>query len=156
MNYIERNPLPSCCEACLETSVEHCFPCVHFSERYEIENALLFELEARDRLIRKLLRVNSELDYDILLWKPAEKRPAELSYVLIREFDEDLGLVCSAASYEKGRFWYYYPNTSKSPVEEQTLVGWCYFPYDVHLEGQAEPATKSFFEKLRKLMEEKD
>ena len=156
MNYIEKNPLPLCCKECLETNVETCFRCVHFSEKYEMEYALLHELETRDRLIRKLLRVNSDLDYDILFWKPAEKRPAELSYVIIREFDEDLGMTCSTASYEKGRFWYFYPGASAAPVEENTLIGWCYFPYDLHRDGQAEPATKSVFDKLRSLMEDKN
>lgn len=135
MNYIEKEPLPLCCKDCRETDTETCIHCVHFSERYEIENSILYELETRDRLIRKLLRVNSELDYDILLWKPVEKRPAEFSYILIREFDEELGLICSAASYEKGQFWYFYPDAPTTPVQEEKLIGWCYFPYDTHTEN---------------------
>jgi len=132
MEYRERNTIPHCCKVCGETREALCFICEHFHEKYELADERLVLQRVRQRLLRKLLNVNSELDYYIIRWKSVNKRPQNFSYLLIMELDEELGTISSAASYEKGKFWYMGGSMNEVPVDERKILGWDYLPYDEH------------------------
>lgn len=149
MEYKERNQLPPHCKACGETSEAMCFICDHFHEKYALADEKLVIDRARRRLMRKLLQVESDLDYYVLRWKPVTQRPADYSYVIIEELDDELGMISCAASYENNRFWYFNNGIGATPVEEEQIMGWDYFPYDSHEnEKKANEALKGFFGNL--------
>lgn len=139
MEYIEKNPLSEECAECQErkkedaqrlTSTEHCHNCEEF-ERYEIINMNELENKVKRYHLRKILQVKSDEDFSILIWKkPQRERPREESYVLIKFKDEVAGITTSNAAYERGKFWYFYPQGGGGEINEKVILGWDYYPYN--------------------------
>lgn len=154
MNYIEKHPQPQCCRDCPEGSVEICFHCGHFQDRFEILDADLAEEQLRRSLLRKLLKVERDEEYSIIRWKPVSHRPVNATYVLLKEWDEEFGVVCWLAAYEKNHFWYFDYGESKQPVNEQTILGWAYLPYEDHLDEEKEKAFDAFMSRMGKAIQD--
>lgn len=81
---------------------------------------------------REIPALENGEDYFVIRWKPVSKRPANCSYALLKERDEELGVLCSFVSYEDGQFWYF-GGDADTPVDESRILGWDYLPYDHHL-----------------------
>ena len=153
MEYRQRNQLPPFCKSCGETSEAMCFICEHFHEKYVLADEKQIIDRTRRHLLRKLLQVDSELDYYVIRWKPVTQRPANYSYVLIEELDDEIGTFSCAASYEKDKFWYFNNGSGDIPVDETRIVGWDYFPYDRHeKEEHAEEVLDAIFGNLKQFI----
>ena len=86
----------------------------------------LFKLEQ----IRKLLGISTQGGFSVIRWNsPKRASPDDASYVLIKQFEQDIGFVCSFASYEKRQFWDLL-SMSDTPIDRETVVAWAYLPYD--------------------------
>ena len=68
-------------------------------------------------------------DFSILVWKPATIRPEEASYVLIKQWEDDYGFVCSSACYENGKFRFFYDDKDNLEIEDDSIKGWDYYPF---------------------------
>ena len=68
-------------------------------------------------------------DCSVLVWKPVTQRPREGSYVLLK-CREDGELFSCDGSYEQGAFWYRYDQMTHRKIEEGTILGWDYYPYN--------------------------
>lgn len=157
MNYIKIHPQPQCCEECPEMSVEICFHCEHFQEKFAVLDSELAEEHLRRNLLRKLLKVERDEDYSVLYWKPVTQRPVNATYVLLKERDPEFGVMSSLASYEKNRFWYFGDWADKDPVNESRILGWDYLPYDDHLNEKEEKLFDAFLTQMgRAIREEMD
>lgn len=66
----------------------------------------------------------------IITWRPISQRPEDGSYILLKCLDESGQVVCESASYEKGNFLYIYDRTTWGEVNEDTILGWAYYPFD--------------------------
>jgi len=152
MNYIERHPKPQCCIECPEISVEICFHCEHFREKFVVQDSELAEERMRRRMLRTLLKVECDEDYSIIRWKPITHRPVNATYVLLKERDEEFGVVTWLATYEKDKFWYFDYEKPESPVDESGILGWDYLPYEEHLDEEKEKAFDAFMKRMGKLV----
>lgn len=162
MEYIERNPLPlpqkyTECQTRKKsdaqgiTSIEYCHNCKEF-KRYEIVNMNELEKKLKRYRLRKILEVKSDEDFSILIWKkPQEERPREESYVLIKFKDEVAGTTTSNAAYEKGKFWYFYPQGGSGEINEKVILGWDYYPYN---EEFSQEMTKEEIKELDEVLRE--
>lgn len=74
--------------------------------------------------------------FSIVLWTdPRKSLPEEGSYLMVKERDLELGIVCSEAAFEHGAFWYIVPSSAK-PIPPQNILAWAYMPYDERVQGQ--------------------
>ena len=154
MNYIEKHPKPQCCRDCPEGSVEICFHCEHFREKFVVLDSELAEEQLRRQVLRKLLKVERDEDYSVIRWKSVSHRPVNATYVLLKERDEEFGVVCWLAAYEKNKFWYFDYEKPKDSVNESNILGWDYLPYEDHLNEEAEKAFDSFMTQMGKVIGE--
>lgn len=82
--------------------------------------------------IRQLLGLPDADGFTVIQWNPTAVRPAEASYVVLRQRDDELGCLFAGAAYEHGRFWYLDPALA-APIEEDEILGWSYPPFDERL-----------------------
>ena len=106
----------------------------------------------RRKLLRKLLKVARDDDYSILRWRPATKRPVENTYVLLKEWDEEFGVISSFGCYEGRKFWYFSSVKPDRPVDESRILGWDYLPYDDHPNEEEEKLMEVYLRKMGRLM----
>lgn len=154
MNYIEKHPKPQCCKVCPEMSVEVCFHCEHLRERFEVLDSELAEEQLRRYLLRKLLKVETDEDYFVLRWKPVTHRPVNNTYVLLKERDEEFGVMSCVGCYEKDQFWYFGDGDTSDSVPENRILGWDYLPYDDHLNENEEKLLDAFLKRMGKAIRE--
>lgn len=132
MRYKERIPRPTVCENCPEWSIEACWDCEHIRQRYEIDDGdWEHEQQVRQKL-RKLLEVDREEQYHILRWKPYHVPPVEDTHVLVLQCDTEFGHWCLPGLYRGGVFWCCDGGAPIDELEESTIIGWDYFPYEEH------------------------
>ena len=154
MNYIEKRPRPQCCRECPEGSVEICFHCAHFREKFEVSDSELAEEKRRRQQLRTLLNVERDEDYSIIRWKPVSHRPVNATYVLLKERDEEFGVTCWLATYERNRFRYFDYGDSKEAVDESRVLGWDYLPYEDHLNEDEEKAFDAYLNNMGRAIRE--
>lgn len=82
--------------------------------------------------IQQLLGLPSADGFTIIQWNPTVVRPAEASYVILKQRIAELGNFFAEASYEDGRFWNLAPHLTQ-PIEEAEILGWSYPPFDERL-----------------------
>lgn len=163
MEYIEKKTLPQKCTECKArkkaeaegiTSIEYCYHCGHEFERYELVDMNEFEENVKRYRLRKILGVKSNDDFSILIWKkPSEERPREESYVLIKYTDDVVGVTTSNAAYEKGKFWYFYPQGEGGEINEKVILGWDYYPYNEDFrQKMTDEELKAIDEFLREML----
>ena len=78
--------------------------------------------------IQQLLGLPSADGFTIIQWNPTVVRPAEASYVILKQRIAELGNFFAEASYEDGRFWNLAPHLTQ-PIEEAEILGWSYPPF---------------------------
>ena len=155
MNYIAKHPQPQCCKDCPEISVEICFHCEHFREKFEVLDSEYAEEQLRRQLLRKLLKVERDEDYFVVRWKPISCRPVNATYVLLKERDDEFGVVTWLANYENERFSYYGGGAYSDEVDESKILGWDYLPYDEHWDRATDERFEAFMKNMGKLIREK-
>ena len=80
--------------------------------------------------IRKILSLSCQGEFSIIRWySPERVSPGNASYVLVKQYEHNIGFVCSFASYERHQFWDFF-SQSEFPINRATIVGWAYLPYD--------------------------
>ena len=80
--------------------------------------------------IRKILSLPSLREFSVICWNPpCQISPDDASYVLVKQFEQGIGFVCSFASYERKQFWDLLSMTDV-PIDKKTIIAWAYLPYD--------------------------
>ncbi len=132
MRYKEHNPRPKVCENCPECSIKACLDCEHFQQRYEIDELDWLNEAEHLRILRSLLEVDREEEYHIIRWKPCNCPPVEDNPILLLICDETFGHYCTAGYCRKQIFWLNGCDEQWEAIEEESIRGWDYFPYDEH------------------------
>lgn len=92
----------------------------------------------------KLKQILGVDDFSILIWKhPQKTRPREASYIILKYRDDCGDTISTEAAYEKGKFWYFYPDGSSGEINEKVILGWDYFPYNEELPQVSKEETES-------------
>lgn len=80
--------------------------------------------------IRKILELPHHRSFSIVRWyTPAEARPIEATYIIVKLYEPGIGFICADASYEHGRFWELDPSRAK-PLKTACVLAWSYPPFD--------------------------
>ena len=80
--------------------------------------------------IRKILNLSSQSEFSVIRWNSPNRVPPEnASYVMIKQYERGIGVVCSFASYEKQHFWDLL-SRSDVPIHRESVIAWAYPPYD--------------------------
>ena len=146
MRYKERHTRPDVCENCPEWSIKACLDCEHIRQRYEIDDLDWLNEVERLRLLRDLLEVEREEQYHVLRWKPCSRLPVEETNVLVLQCDAEFGHYCTPAYIRGGLFWYCEGGAPVDVMEEATIIGWDYYPYEEHPDAYLE---KLIFERVK-------
>ncbi len=71
-------------------------------------------------------------DQSLITWTKPDRRPEEASYVLVKCVNESGQVCCEACAYEGGKFIYIYDRDTWGELNEDLILGWSYYPYDIH------------------------
>lgn len=91
--------------------------------------------------IRKILNLSFQKEFSVIRWNsPARVSPDNASYVIIKQYERDIGFVCSFVAYEGRQFWDLI-SPSDIPIERNSVIAWTYLPYDsrTSLTGELRP-----------------
>ncbi len=108
-------------------------------QRFDSLTENLAQLEIMGKLlkVKDVLGTNAS-DFSIIRWQsPKESSPEDGTYIILKQYAEESGFICSEAAYENEQYWPLFP-ASDIPYTPSTIAGWAYFSYDFRVNSIGE------------------